>query len=35
VTNPIEERSYRWARRSVFAAIAAVIIFVLILWFLA
>jgi hypothetical protein len=35
MTDPVEERSYRWARRSVFAAIAAVIIFILILWFLA
>lgn len=35
MTNPVEERSYRWARRYVFAAILAVIIFLIALWILA
>ena len=35
MTGPVEERSYRWARRYVFAATAAVIIVALVLLFLA
>ena len=35
MTNPVEERSYRWARRYVFAATLAVIIFLIVLWVLA
>lgn len=35
MTNPIEERSYRWTRRYVFAVTVALIIFLLTWWFLA
>jgi hypothetical protein len=35
VTNSIEERSYRWARRYVFAITVAVIVVLLLWWFLA
>jgi hypothetical protein len=35
MTNSIEERSYRWARRYVFAATLALIILLLIWWLLA
>jgi hypothetical protein len=35
MTAPIEERSYRWARRYVFAVTVAVIIVLLLWWFLA
>jgi hypothetical protein len=35
MTNSIEERSYRWARRYVFAVTLALIILLLIWWLLA
>ncbi len=35
MTNSIEERSYRWARRYVFAVTLVLIILLLIWWFLA
>jgi hypothetical protein len=35
VTNGIEERSYRWARALVFALTVAVIVLLLLWWFLA
>ena len=35
MTNGIEERSYRWARRCVFAGTVAVIVLLLLWWFLA